>query len=214
MVETTEDMEGRAIAGDRKIQGYISEFSNGVFAFAITLLILNVAVPTITNKEDLGSALISMWPNYLAFIISFIIIGLFWSVYIRLLRDIVRTDHRFIMLNLLNLLFIVVIPFSTSLMSVYLTELSVIIYAALMACAGFMHTVLKIYAGMDNRLIRTGYSRRDIRLGILLSLIIPVWFALSIGIAVFSIPAAQISWAVVFIGYSVLVHRVRDRLFI
>ena len=209
-----DDMIESVDPGDRKVQGFVSEFSNGVFAFAITLLILDVALPATTAKEDLASALAALWPNYLAFFISFVIIGLFWSVYIRLLRDIVRADHRFIMLNLAFLLFIVVIPFSTSLMSVYLGELSVIIYAALMACAGYMHTVLRIYAGTNNRLITTKYNSSDIKKGILLSLVVPVWFTLSIGIAVFSVLAAQISWGVVFIAYTVIAHRYRDRFFL
>jgi uncharacterized membrane protein len=199
--------------GDRKIQGYISEFSNGVFAFAITLLILDVAVPAGTAKADLGTALIELWPNYLAFVLSFLIIGLFWSVYIRLLKDLVRTDHRFIMLNLLYLLFIVVIPFSTSLMSVYLSELSVIVYAGLMACAGFMHTILRTYAGRGNRLISSKHSARHVQKGIWLSLVVPAWFTLSIGIAIFSTVAAQVSWGIVFIVYTVIAHRFRDKAF-
>jgi uncharacterized membrane protein len=200
--------------GDERIQGHIGEFSNGVFAFAITLLILGIVLPSDTTKANLGSALISIWPNYLAFVISFVVIGLFWSVYIRLLREIVRTDHRFVMLNLLYLFFVVVIPFSTSLISLYLSELSVIIYAALMACAGYMHTALRMYAGLNHRLISSRRSSQYIKRGILLSLTIPVWFTLSIGIALFSTLAAQISWGVMFICYSILTHRLRDRVFL
>jgi uncharacterized membrane protein len=200
--------------GDGKIQGYISEFSNAVFAFAITLLVLDLIIPIGTTKVNLASALISMWPNYLAFLLSFIIIGLFWSVYIRLLKNIVRTDHRFIMLNLLYLLFIVVVPFSTSLMSLYLGKLSVIIYASLMACAGYMQTVMRIYAGVNHRLISTKHSSHYVRRGIMLSLTIPIWFTISTGIALVSTLAAQISWGVVFIAYTILVHRFRDKVFL
>jgi uncharacterized membrane protein len=200
--------------GDKKIQGHISEFSNGVFAFAITLLILDIILPIDTTKANLGSALVSIWPNYLAFALSFIIVGLFWSVYIRLLRDIVRTDHRFIMLNLLYLLFIVVVPFSTKLMSLYLSELSVIIYASLMACAGYMQSIMRIYAGVNNRLISAKHSSRYVKRGIMLSLTIPIWFTISIGIALVNTLAAQISWGVVFIVYTVIVHRFRNKVFI
>lgn len=201
-------------SGDKKVQGYISEFSNGIFAFATTLLILDVALPVGTTKANLGSALVSIWPNYLAFLLSFLIIGLFWSVYIRLLRDIARTDHRFIMLNLFYLLFIVVVPFSTSLMSLYLSQLSVIIYSSLMACAGYMHTIMRIYAGVNNRLISAKYSSQYVKRGILLSLTIPIWFTISIGIALVSTLAAQVSWGVVFIVYTVLVHRFRNKVFL
>jgi uncharacterized membrane protein len=197
--------------GDEKIQGHISEFSNGVFAFAITLLILEVAVPAGTLKANLGSTLISLWPNYLAFLISFFVIGMYWSVYIRLLREIIRTDRTLIMLNLLYLLFIVVIPFSTSLISLYLSKLSVMIYAALLACAGYMHTVLRIYVGNNHRLISSKHSTENIKRGILLSLTTPVWFTFSIGVAFYSSVAAQISWILVVIIYAILVNRLRDK---
>jgi uncharacterized membrane protein len=148
-----------ASSGDEKIQGYMSEFSNGVFAFAITLLVLDIKLPAGTSKADLGSTLLSMWPNYLGFLISFLVIGLYWSVYIRLFREIIRTDRSLVILKLLYLLFIVVIPFSTSLISLYLST--------------------------------------------------PVWFTVSIGIAFFSWLTAQLSWIVMIVVYSFLVHRLR-----
>jgi uncharacterized membrane protein len=198
-------------AGDEKIQGYMSEFSNGVFAFAITLLVLDIKLPEGVPKAGIGSALIAMWPNYLAFLISFLVIGLYWSVYIRLFKEIIRTDRSLVILNLLYLLFIVVIPFSTSLISLYLTRLTVMVYAALMACAGYMHTVLRIHAERNHRLISKKHSLRSIRRGILLSLATPVWFTVSIGIAFVSSLAAQLSWIVVLIPYAVLVHRLRNK---
>jgi uncharacterized membrane protein len=197
--------------GDEKIQGHMSEFSNGVFAFAITLLVLDIKLPASTSKASLGSALIAMWPNYLAFLISFLVIGLYWSVYIRLFKEIIRTDRRLVILNLLYLLFIVVIPFSTSLISLYLTKLSVMVYAGLMACAGYMHTVLRIHAERNHRLISAKHTVQSIRRGIVLSLSTPVWFTVSIGIAFLSSLAAQLSWIVVIVAYSILVHRLRNK---
>jgi uncharacterized membrane protein len=197
--------------GDEKVQGYMSEFSNGVFAFAITLLVLDIKLPADTSKAGIGTALLAMWPNYLGFLISFLVIGLYWSVYIRLFREIVRTDRRLVILNLLYLLFIVVIPFSTSLISLYLTRLTVMVYAGLMACAGLMHTVLGIHAEWNHRLISAKHSVQSIRRGIVLSLTTPVWFIVSIGIAVVSSLAAQLSWIVVVIVYTVLVHRLRNK---
>lgn len=193
-------------SGDEKIQGHMSEFSNGVFAFAITLLVLDIKLPAGTSKADLGSALLSMWPNYLGFLISFLVIGLYWSVYIRLFREIVRTDRGLV---ILNLLFIVVIPFSTSLISLYLSRLSVMVYAGLMACAGYMLTVLRIYAERNHRLISRKYSVQSIKGGVLVSLIMPIWFTISIGIAFFSSLAAQISWMVALAAHIALVYRLR-----
>jgi uncharacterized membrane protein len=198
---------------DEKTLDFISEFSNGVFAFAITLLVLEIRLPADVSKSTLGPTLLSIWPNYLGFLLSFLVIGLMWSAYIRLLKDIVRTDHRLIMLNLLYLLFIVVIPFSTSLISLYRSTLAVVVYAGLMACAGYMYVFLRIYTSHNHRLISRRHIAIAIRRDILLSLIMPVWFTLSIGIAFFNILASQLSWGVVGFGYTFLWHSLRKRVF-
>jgi uncharacterized membrane protein len=197
--------------GSKKTIGYISEFSNGIFAFAITLLILDVRLPADTSEANLGSALLSMWPNYLAFLISFFVIGLFWSVFIRLFREIIRTDRSFIFLLLLYLLFIVVIPFSTSLLSLHLAKISAVVYAALMACAGYAQNVIRIYASHNHRLISQKHSPQSIKRGIQLGLIMPVWFTASIAIAFFSPLGAQICWILFLIVYSFLWRFTKDK---
>jgi uncharacterized membrane protein len=197
----------RNVEEHRKVLGRILAFSDGVFAFAITLLILDIKLPAHTLKANLGSILISLWPNYMAFLISFFVIGLYWSVHVRLFREITRYDQNLIWLNLLHLLFIVIIPFSTSIISLYLTQLSVIAYAASIACAGYIHTLLRIYAGHNHRLISEKYSSLHIKKGIILSLIAPICFTISIGISFFSSLAAQLSWILIF-----LIHVIFQRL--
>jgi uncharacterized membrane protein len=187
-----------------KLQGHISAFTNAVFAFAITMLILDIRLPEGISKANLPSALVSLWPNYLAFLISFFVIGLYWSTYIRLLKEIVRTDRTLIWLILLFLLFIVLIPFSTYLISLYLTQLTVIIYAAIVACAGYIHTILRVYAGRNHRLVSEKYSSRHIERNITLSLIAPICFTISIGIAFLNSLAAQLSWILIFAAHIIL----------
>jgi len=200
--------------GSEKTLGYISEFSNGIFAFAITLLILDVRLPADTSKADLGSALLSLWPNYLAFLISFFVIGLFWSAFIRLLREIIRSDRTFIFLLLMYLLFIVVIPFSTSLLSLHLAPISAVVYAALMACAGYTQNIIRVYATRNYRLISKKHSPQSIKRGIRLGLIMPVWFTVSIAIAFFSALGAQISWFLFLIVYSLLWRFTKDKVLV
>jgi uncharacterized membrane protein len=189
---------------NERLQGHISAFSNAVFAFAITLLILDIRLPEGISKADLPSALVSLWPNYMAFLISFFVIGLYWSTYIRLLREISRTDRTLLWLILLFLLFIVIIPFSTYLISQYLTQLTVIIYAAIVACAGFAHTIIRVYAGHNHRLVSEKYSSRHIERNIILSLIAPICFTVSIGIAFLNSLAAQLFWILIFIMHIIL----------
>jgi uncharacterized membrane protein len=197
----------RDLEGHRKIVDRILAFSDAVFAFAITLLILDVRLPVDTIKANLGSVLISLWPNYMAFLISFFVIGLYWSVHVRLFREITRYDQNLIWLNLLHLLFIVIIPFSTSIISLHLTQLSVIVYAVSIAVAGYTHAILRAYAGHNHRLISEKYSSLHIKKGIILSLIAPICFTISVGIAFFSTLAAQLSWILIF-----LIHVIFQRL--
>jgi uncharacterized membrane protein len=152
-----------------------------------------------------------MWPYYLAFLISFFVIGLYWSVFIRLYKEIIRTDRTFIFLLLVYLLFIVAIPFSTSLLSLHLTKISAVVYTALMACAGYAQNIIRIYASHNHRLISTKHSRRNIKRGILLGLVMPIWFTLAIAIAFFSPLGAQISWILFLIVNMFLWRFTKDK---
>lgn len=196
---------------NRKVLERVIAFSDAVFAFAITLLIIDVRLPTGTSIDNLGSALIALWPNYLAFLLSFFVIGLTWSGHIRLFRKIERYDSSLIVLNLLQLLFIVIIPFSTSVISLYPSQLSVIIYAAVIACEGYMSTILRIYATYNHRLSNENYSSQDIKRDIILILIAPICFTSSIFITFLSIFAAQLLWFLWIIPYVVLQRRFRRK---
>jgi len=92
----------------------VEAFSDGVFAIAITLLILDLKVPSVTQGH-LGSALARQWPTYAAFLISFWFIGIMWVNHHRLFNHIQRSDNRLLFLNLLLLLGVTVVPFPTAL---------------------------------------------------------------------------------------------------
>jgi len=196
---------------NEKVLGRILAFSDGVFAIAILLLLIDIGLPADTTVVNLGSTLIELWPKYLAFLLSFVVIGLYWSAHVRVFREIVRYDQNLIWLNLLFLLFIVVIPFSTSVLSVHLFQLSGIIYATVMACAGYMNTVLRIYAGRNHRLVNKRLSPSYIRRGILFSLFAPVGFTVSIGVAFFNALAAMVFWVVIFVVHFIFQRRVRPQ---
>jgi uncharacterized membrane protein len=182
-----------------KVLARILAFSDGVFAFAITLLILDVKLPADVTKADLGTALVSLLPNYLAFLLSFIVIGVYWISHVMMFREIVNYDDRLIWINLFYLLFIVVIPFSTSILSLHLIQVSVMVYAGLMACTGYMHTILRLYLRSHQYLLHEKHSPAFLRQSILYSLIMPVGFTVSIGIASFSITIAQLFWVLIFL---------------
>jgi TMEM175 potassium channel family protein len=99
----------------------VEAFSDGVIAVAITLLALNLHVPSPTGSAGtLAHELGEQWPQYVAYVISFLTIGIIWINHHVALRRIVAVDHTILMLNLALLMTIVVLPFTTALMAEYL----------------------------------------------------------------------------------------------
>jgi uncharacterized membrane protein len=97
----------------------IEAFSDGVFAIAITLLILEIKVPPAT--VDLGSQLLRQWPSYVAFVISFAFIGIMWINHHRLFTHIHRSNTVLLILNLLLLLGVCWVPYPTAVLAQHLS---------------------------------------------------------------------------------------------
>src|SRR5262245_8055436 len=94
----------------------IEAFSDGVFAIAITLLILEIKVPS-PEQGRLGIALLRQWPSYLAFLLSFAYIGVMWMNHHRMFTHIRRYNDTLLLLNLLLLLGITAVPFPTAVLA-------------------------------------------------------------------------------------------------
>ncbi len=102
--------------------GRIEAFSDGVFAIAITLLIIEVGVPDVEHGESLGDALWRLWPSYSAYILSFITIGIYWVNHHAFFRLFHSTTHFFLMLNVWFLMAIAFLPFPTAVLGEYLKQ--------------------------------------------------------------------------------------------
>ena len=104
-------------------KGRLEAFSDGVIAIAITLLVLEIRVPTpIGGGADLANQLGHQWPSYAAYAISFLTIGVVWINHHATIRRIQTVDHTLLILNLLLLLVIGVVPWTTALLAEYLRE--------------------------------------------------------------------------------------------
>jgi len=145
----------------------LETFSDGVFAIAITLLILDVRVPHVTH--GLGSALLHQWPNYVAYVVSFLTIGVLWINHHRMFKLIVRTDHVFLVLNTIFLLVVAFVPFPTALVAEYIRAPGERTIAALAyGCTGLslalMFNALWCYASArDHHLLVPGRDREAVR---------------------------------------------------
>jgi uncharacterized membrane protein len=98
----------------------IEAFSDGVIAIAITLLVLDVKVPPHDEVSDLWRSLGDLWPNYVGFALSFVIIGIIWANHHDMFGLIGRVDRTLVLINLLFLLCVGFLPFPTALLAEYL----------------------------------------------------------------------------------------------
>src|SRR5215471_14225643 len=97
----------------------IEAFSDGLFAIAATLLILEVKIPSPT-QTILARQLLQRWPSYVAFLLSFLFIGIMWINHHRLFTHIKRSDNGLLILNLLLLLGVTAVPFPTAVLAIHL----------------------------------------------------------------------------------------------
>jgi uncharacterized membrane protein len=99
----------------------LEAFSDGVIAVAITLLVLDIAVPG-ARHNSLGHNLVHQWPHYAAYVVSFVTIGIIWINHHVMVGRLREADRTILGLNLLLLLTIGALPFATSLMAEYVNQ--------------------------------------------------------------------------------------------
>src|SRR4051812_23724801 len=96
--------------------GRLEAFSDGVLAIVITLLILDIKVP-VDAAGHLGADLLEQWPRYVAYLSSYLIVGIIWLNHTATIRLLVRTNHTLQVLNLLLLLPVSILPWPTALLA-------------------------------------------------------------------------------------------------
>src|SRR5439155_8721212 len=134
-------------------------FADGVMAIAITLLILDVRVPRLGSS--LHSSLAAEWPSYVAFVVSFLTIGVIWVNHHRMFRLIERTTHAFLMLNVVFLMTIAFLPWPTALVAEYIRDpagrhVAAAVYGLTMVAIAVMFNLVWWYASNRGRLLIPG----------------------------------------------------------
>ena len=120
-------------------------FSDGVFAIAITLLVLNIEIGT--DEPDLGEALADLLPQIFSYAISFAVIGRYWVLHHRLFGDLAYVDGTLTTLNLVYLGFVGFLPFPTEVLGEYGDEAhAVALYAATTAIVAVLGVVMRVYS--------------------------------------------------------------------
>jgi uncharacterized membrane protein len=124
-------------------------FTDGVFAFAITLLVLGITLPAFKHPPsdpDLRGALLALWPNAIAYALSFGVIGIMWQNHHALFRLVDRVDRNTVALNLLLLGGTVFIPFATSTLGAYPTmHSSTFLYGLVLTYTATIYNIMLMY---------------------------------------------------------------------
>jgi len=141
----------------------LEAFSDGVFAVAITLLVLELKVPprdSLTGERDLLHALLDQWPSWFAFITSFLTILVVWVNHHNVFKAIGRTDQVFLLLNGLLLMSVTVIPFATNLLAEYIEHpqqrTAAVVYIGSLLLMAVTFNVVWKRAMVHNRLLHSG----------------------------------------------------------
>lgn len=141
----------------------VEAFSDGVFAIAITLLVLEIKVPehAAVEQRGLGYALAALWPHYLAFVTSFLTILVIWVKHHWMFSLLQRSDHPLLYWNGLLLLFVTFLPFPTALLAEHLLfsggKLASSVYTGTVLAISLAFKCLWWYATKNNRLfVNTG----------------------------------------------------------
>ena len=149
----------------------VLSLSDGVFAIIITLLVLEVHVPELTQGQSLNEALAEVRPSLTAFVISFILAGMYWVAHRDLFSLIRRIDRGLVWLNILYLLPLCLLPFGAGLIGRYEHEsVALRIYGLLLVLIAGMRVVIWVYATSRPHLLWQPLDPRQRRAGMALNL--------------------------------------------
>ncbi len=181
--------------------------SDGVFAVAITLLVLDIKLPENVSLDQLLTALFNQLPGFWSFVVSFLVVGLYWNAHRRTFHVVRRFDGRLTWINIFFLMSISFLPVPTSVLGRYDSVIAVVFYAICMTVTGLLSFSLWWYATARHRLVDATLDPRIIVFRGFMALVAPTIFLLSIGLAFINIfaPAlpgpklAEYSWYLIAI---------------
>lgn len=207
---------GREVPGEDL--GRIISLTDGVFAFALTLLVLGLTVPTFDTtglstqqiSGHLGYLLQKDWQSFLGYVFAFVMIAVWWTYHHRTFRYIQRYDTVLMWTNMAVLLEIAVMPF---VLEVYTTstysstQVATVLFASIQAVTGLTLNILWRYASSGHRLVDPKLPPVEIRYFGNQGLITPLVFTVSIGVSFLSVEAAEVLWVVSIVARRLLRQR-------
>jgi uncharacterized membrane protein len=167
-------------------QGRVEAFSDGVFAIAITLLVLTIAAPV--HYDRLTSELVDRWPSLAAYAVSFLVIGIMWVNHHTIFTHLRNVDRAFFYWNLLLLMTIVFIPYPTEVFGEALrkgqgAETAAVFYSLAMAVNACVWAALWLSASRNRRLLNPDFPESQRSIATVLFVVGVFVYTASIGLA-------------------------------
>ena len=183
----------------------IEAFSDGVFAIAATLLVLELKVPHVEPGE-LGGTLLGNWPSYATYVVSFLVIGIIWVNHHAVLERIRKVDRPLLFLNLVFLMAVAVIPFPTALLAEYLKaghdeHLAAAVYGGSMTLMGVTFGSIWAYAVLSGDLLHEGIDPARARRSLWIFAAGNPLYVLAIGASLLSAKLALAIYALLALFY-------------
>ena len=185
----------------------LETFADGVFAIAATLLILSVDGAVGGEGIDLGAELSHAWPSYVAYVVSFVTIGIMWVNHHTLMAQVGQVDRRFLLATVVFLMCIAFIPFPTRLAAEHVhgegARAAALAYGFTLTATAVMFSVIWFYASVGGRLLRDDADPRVVK-GITRSYIPGPWIYLTATLIAFASPTASLVIYLVLAAFYVL----------
>jgi uncharacterized membrane protein len=163
---------------------------DSVFAFAMTLLVISLAIPQIPKSQaaaELPPYIAGMVPEFTSFIIAFLLLAVFWTVHHRHFHHLHTINSRVLWLNIFILIFIVLVPFSTSVSGDYPdVQIAVLLFHLNLLAIGLLFFAHWYYITHAPRLVEPAIDKRSARCGNKKTLVTPVIAAAAIVLSFFS----------------------------
>ena len=212
-------MDKAVVHEEKKIEGEVEgvinqdrvfNFSDGVFAFAATLLIVKIDLPIIV-RQNLDTTFLSafsmLWPQYFANIVTFLVIGYYWLNHHAIFSKVKKFDAKLVWINIVFLISVSFLPFPVDLYGDFPdSRTAVVFYSASLAVVGFLLSFIWLYAVSGHRLVSKELSSKRVKYYSLRSLVAPIVFTLSIPLVYVHPAIAQASWLFVIVGTLLVNH--------
>jgi TMEM175 potassium channel family protein len=198
-------------ADDHIPKGRIEALADGVFAIAMTLLAFNLQAPasvSIRDNGDLQSALLAMLPSLKTYVLSFLVIGIYWISHHFQFHYVRRADRTLLWIDIFFLMAVATLPFSTAVLGRYEHYRSaIVLYSLNLLLVGLVNAIQWAYVTHGRRLVAPDLSAEVVRITMARILLAPSVAVICIAISFFSVSVAVNFYYVILILYVLLARR-------